>query len=49
VQAATRLDQIDPMRCAEVSRRRFSPRLMAERYLEVYTAGAAGERLSASA
>lgn len=48
VQAATRLDQIDPIRCAEVSRTRFSPRLMAERYLQVYTA-AAGRRLSASA
>lgn len=49
VQAATRLDEIDPIRCAEVARLRFSPRLMAERYLQVYTAGAAGQRLSASA
>ncbi len=49
VQAAARLDQIDPIRCAEVSRKRFSPRLMAERYLQVYTGGATGERLSASA
>lgn len=49
VQATTRLDQIDRLRCAEVSRKRFSPRLMAERYLQVYTAGAASRRLSASA
>ncbi|HEY0492018.1 MAG TPA: glycosyltransferase family 4 protein [Candidatus Dormibacteraeota bacterium] len=37
VKAATRLDQIDAVRCAEVSRKRFSPRLMAERYLQVYS------------
>ncbi|HSO92952.1 MAG TPA: glycosyltransferase family 4 protein [Candidatus Dormibacteraeota bacterium] len=48
VQAATRLDEIDPVRCAEVSRMRFSPRLMAERYLQVYTT-AAGRRVNASA
>lgn len=44
VAAATHLDQIDPIRCAEVARERFSPRRMAERYLEVYRQGAvAGE------
>lgn len=38
VAAAARLDQIDPARCAEVARERFSPRRMAEGYLEVYRA-----------
>jgi glycosyltransferase involved in cell wall biosynthesis len=36
VAAATHLDQIDPGRCAEVARERFSPRRMADRYLAVY-------------
>lgn len=49
VAAAARLEQIDPARCAEVARARFSPRLMAERYLRVYTEGAAGQRLNESA
>ncbi len=40
VAAAGRLDQIDPARCAEVARERFSPRRMAEGYLEVYRASA---------
>jgi glycosyltransferase involved in cell wall biosynthesis len=39
VEAANRLDAIDRVRCAEVSRARFSPRRMAERYLEVYRRG----------
>src|SRR4029077_6684235 len=39
VEAANRLDQIDRVRCAEVARERFSPRRMAERYLEVYRRG----------
>jgi len=38
VSAAGRLDQIDSARCAEVARERFSPRRMAEGYLEVYRA-----------
>jgi glycosyltransferase involved in cell wall biosynthesis len=42
VAAAGRLDQVDPLRCAEVARERFSPRVMAERYLEVYRGGAPG-------
>jgi glycosyltransferase involved in cell wall biosynthesis len=41
VAAAGRLDQIDPVRCAQVARERFSPRLMAERYLDVYMGRAA--------
>jgi glycosyltransferase involved in cell wall biosynthesis len=39
VDAATRIDEIDRVRCAEVARDRFSPRRMAERYLEVYRRG----------
>lgn len=48
VAAAGRLDQIDPVRCAQVARERFSPRHMAERYLEVYCASAVRERAFSS-
>ena len=36
VAAAGRLEEIDAVRCAEIARDRFSPRRMAERYLDVY-------------
>jgi glycosyltransferase involved in cell wall biosynthesis len=39
VKAAGRLDAIDRVRCAEVARERFSPKRMAQRYLEVYRRG----------
>lgn len=39
IEAAKRLDQIDRGRCAQVSRERFGPRNMAERYLGVYREG----------
>jgi glycosyltransferase involved in cell wall biosynthesis len=39
VDAVSRLDEIDRVRCAEVARERFSPRRMAERYLSVYRRG----------
>jgi glycosyltransferase involved in cell wall biosynthesis len=39
VEAVSRLDEIDRVRCAEVARERFSPRHMAERYLAVYRRG----------
>ncbi len=48
VAAASRLDQIDPVRCAEVARERFSPRHMAERYLAVYRGDTVRERVVSS-
>jgi glycosyltransferase involved in cell wall biosynthesis len=39
VKSATRLDEIDRVRCATVARERFSPRHMAERYLSIYRRG----------
>jgi glycosyltransferase involved in cell wall biosynthesis len=39
VEGANRLDEIDRARCATVSRERFSPRHMAERYVAVYRRG----------
>lgn len=39
VEGAKRLDAIDRLRCGTVARERFSPRHMAERYLEVYRRG----------
>jgi glycosyltransferase involved in cell wall biosynthesis len=39
VEGANRLDEIDRARCAIVSRERFSPRHMAERYVAVYQRG----------
>ena len=39
VKGATRLDEIDRVRCATVARERFSPRHMAERYVAVYRQG----------
>jgi glycosyltransferase involved in cell wall biosynthesis len=49
VEAASRLDQIDRVRCAAVARERFSPRRMAERYLEVYRRGSVEVERFASA
>ena len=49
VEAANRLDEIDRVRCAEVARERFSPRRMAERYLEVYRRGSVEVERIASA
>ena len=37
--AASRLDQIDRVRCADVARERFGPHHMAERYVSVYRRG----------
>jgi glycosyltransferase involved in cell wall biosynthesis len=39
VEGANRLDEIDRVACATVSRERFSPRHMAERYVAVYRRG----------
>ena len=39
VEGAKRLDEIDRVGCATVSRERFSPRHMAERYVAVYCRG----------
>ena len=39
VKGANRLDGIDRVRCATVARERFSPRHMAERYIDVYCRG----------
>lgn len=39
LRAASRIDEIDRIRCATVARDRFSPRRMAERYLSVYRTG----------
>jgi glycosyltransferase involved in cell wall biosynthesis len=36
VAAVNRLDEIDPPRCAELAREKFSPRRMAEGYMRVY-------------
>jgi glycosyltransferase involved in cell wall biosynthesis len=49
VEAASRLDEIDRVRCAAVARERFSPRRMAERYLEVYRRGSVEVERFASA
>jgi glycosyltransferase involved in cell wall biosynthesis len=39
VEGANRLDEIDRVRCATFARERFSPRHMAERYVDVYRRG----------
>lgn len=44
VAACRRLAEIDPARCAEVARDRFSPARMAAGYLEVYRAAAGEDR-----
>src|SRR3984893_15254285 len=49
VEAASRLDEIDRVRCAAVARERFSPRRMAERYLEAYRRGSVEVERFASA
>ncbi|TMD63202.1 MAG: glycosyltransferase family 4 protein [Chloroflexi bacterium] len=43
-----RLGEIDPVRCASVARRRFSPRRMAEGYVGAYGGIAAADRVQAS-
>src|SRR5207253_998699 len=41
-------EEIDPARCAEVARERFSPARMADDYLRVYQSGLAIEPLTAA-
>ena len=48
VDAVNHLEEIDPARCAEVARERFSPARMADDYLRVYQSGLAIEPLTAA-
>ena len=48
VDAVNHLDEIDPARCAEVARQRFSPARMVDDYLQVYQDGLAIETLAAA-